>query len=317
MKIDTTGIENDIDLQIAIRAHSWISFRPEDSGARMVAGYVETLTQLAQIITEQAKDERQQDMSQELFDRMRERYKRLYSDWIGAKSRCMSSAITGGSNFPVRRAEKANNAEHNKMVSVLDFEKTMKKYVIKNLAAVYTAQEAQENDIEKMIRNIAASKKMQEDMKAANKFYRAWTKSPDAKKPEGMSDKMAEQIKAYVPKYSFDRAPFAPYQMQNNLANIKRMEGRLAELEAKNKAAEEHGEKSQELNGLKIVKNFTEDRLKLLFDDKPADEVRTVLKSHGFKWSPRAGAWQRKLTNNALYSMKHHVMTQEAMKQYV
>jgi len=316
MIINIKGIENDIDLKRAISAHSWISFRPEERGAMMVKGYIETLTNLAQIITEEAKDQRQKDISQDLFDRMRSRYLSFYNDWISAKSRCASSAITGGSGFNVARAEKANAAEHNKMVFVLEFEKTMRKYVKKKLAAVYSNAELQENDIERTRRNIAASKKLQENMKAGNKFYKAWKKNPDAPAPAGLSESLIEQIKAYKPTYSFDLSPFAPYQMQNNLANIKRMEGRLAELEAKSKAAEEVGEKQKELNGLKIVQNFTEDRLQLLFDDKPSEQVRSVLKYHGFKWSPNNSAWQRKLTDNAMYSLNKLLLPKEEMKQY-
>jgi hypothetical protein len=45
-------------------------------------------------------------------------------------------------------------------------------------------------------------------------------------------------------------------------------------------------------------------RLQLLFDGKPNDEIRSILKSHGFRWSPYNEAWQRQLTNNAKYETK-------------
>lgn len=51
--------------------------------------------------------------------------------------------------------------------------------------------------------------------------------------------------------------------------------------------------------GGKVVYNFAEDRLQLLFDEIPSAEMRTRLKRNAFKWSPRNQAWQRQLTRNA------------------
>ena len=46
--------------------------------------------------------------------------------------------------------------------------------------------------------------------------------------------------------------------------------------------------------------NKEENRLQLIFDDKPPEEQRLALKSEGFKWAPSQGAWQRQLNQNAI-----------------
>lgn len=46
--------------------------------------------------------------------------------------------------------------------------------------------------------------------------------------------------------------------------------------------------------------NESENRLQLIFDGKPAEEERNILKRNGFLWSPRFKAWQRQLTENAV-----------------
>ena len=53
-----------------------------------------------------------------------------------------------------------------------------------------------------------------------------------------------------------------------------------------------------------LVWNYEADRLQILFDSIPDDQKRKELKSYGFKWSPKYKAWQRQLTQNAVYAVK-------------
>ena len=55
-------------------------------------------------------------------------------------------------------------------------------------------------------------------------------------------------------------------------------------------------------DGGKVVYNFEEDRLQILFDKIPDTDMRTTLKRNAFKWAPRNQAWQRQLTRNAEYA---------------
>lgn len=54
----------------------------------------------------------------------------------------------------------------------------------------------------------------------------------------------------------------------------------------------------------KVIQNEELNRLQLVFENIPSSEVRDILKSNGFKWSPKNQTWQRQLTNNAIYSVK-------------
>ena len=55
------------------------------------------------------------------------------------------------------------------------------------------------------------------------------------------------------------------------------------------------------------MRNLEADRLQIIFDEKPDEEMRAKLKSNGFRWSPRYGAWQRQLTQNAEYAARRVV----------
>lgn len=48
--------------------------------------------------------------------------------------------------------------------------------------------------------------------------------------------------------------------------------------------------------------NVKDNRLQLFFDDKPDGKIRDELKANGFRWSPKASAWQRQLNSNAIYA---------------
>lgn len=48
--------------------------------------------------------------------------------------------------------------------------------------------------------------------------------------------------------------------------------------------------------------NYEIDRVQIVHPAKPEPAVIQKLKSNGFKWSPTAKAWQRKITGNALYA---------------
>lgn len=56
--------------------------------------------------------------------------------------------------------------------------------------------------------------------------------------------------------------------------------------------------------GFEVERNTDINRLQLKFPGKPDEKTRSILKSNGFRWSPREGAWQRQLTGNAEYSLK-------------
>ena len=55
--------------------------------------------------------------------------------------------------------------------------------------------------------------------------------------------------------------------------------------------------KEFEINGVRVVDNVEDNRLQLFFDGKPAEAIRSDLKSKGFRWSPHNGCWQTHRSN--------------------
>ena len=98
------------------------------------------------------------------------------------------------------------------------------------------------------------------------------------------------------------RVSHPSYQLSNNNANIAATKKRIEELEA----IKSRG--SQEVEGVGwrcVVDPDEELRVNFYFDGKPSDDVRSLLKSSGFKWSPSRGAWTRKATGNGNYAARN------------
>lgn len=339
--MSTEDFSKDISLNIAVSAHRNTSFCPEQRGQQVVNGYLDTLNTIKKTIDRLANDQKQKEVAAELFDKMREKIKTLTLAWLSAKSRCASPMITGPANFPVRKIEKANKAEHQRACAVFEFSENMESYVSKYLKKVYTTQEIQENSITSLKHDLKVRESAQKAMKDWNRFYRSWSLAPENESKLAylrgvVHVQIVGDVKKFLEKYcDFEKAlpqstsikefvlnhefkdVIPSYALTNNLANIKRIQKRLLSLEFKStKVDKQVVETNMELSGLKIIKNHEIDRLQLIFDGKPEVDVRSVLKSNGFKWSPKNKAWQRQLTNNAIYSLNNRVLVSDCMKIY-
>ena len=58
--------------------------------------------------------------------------------------------------------------------------------------------------------------------------------------------------------------------------------------------------KGWQFAGGEAVVNLANNRLQLMFNEKPSDEVIASLKQNGFHWARTQGAWQRPLTHQTM-----------------
>jgi hypothetical protein len=156
------------------------------------------------------------------------------------------------------------------------------------------------NAIAQLQAKLEQLQKFQQQMKDTNKIIRK-NLTDDQKVEEivklGISENVARQI--LVPDFA-KRVGFPDFRLQNNNAEIRRIKGRIEELQQQEQFLEKTDteEEYPEL-GLTLVRNKDIDRLQLVFNGKPSEQVRTILKQNGFKWSPTNEAWQWLLNNNA------------------
>jgi hypothetical protein len=224
-----------------------------------------------------------------------------YNQEISISIRCPSVMITGSPNFPVRKKEKQIAAWETNYKRYKEIQKIPEK--IKSI--MYGSEIIKSGDanaIEKLEQKLASLEKLQENMKQINAYYRKHKTLDgcDVLEPEQI-EKLKESMAS---SWRMEPKPFESFALTNNNACINSTKKRLEALK-KTKAREntETVIESKEMP-FKVVENTDLMRLQILFDEKPGEQTRNILKSNGFKWAPSQSAWQRQLTNNAIYSAK-------------
>lgn len=154
---------------------------------------------------------------------------------------------------------------------------------------------------DKLREKITKAKRLQSAMKAANRIIQSKPKyeCTDAKMLDLIALDIPDPGRLFTPDFG-GRIGFPSYALQNNNANIRRMRERLAEIEAN--AGNETSE--TEYAGFTVREDADLNRVQIVFPGKPSEDVRAVLKSHGFRWAPNEGAWQRQLNAASRYAVQ-------------
>lgn len=192
----------DISPELALRAFEGTSHAPERCAASARFDYVSMLLADLERLARVA--------SQEDLDLYRDGFRKRYTAWLEAKSRCVSVLIAGPAKFPVaRQAKRTATADRRRM--------EIEEYRRRSVAAI------------------------------ERKARKATTLEVDA--------------------------PTEP-----DLVTV----GSMA----------------------RVVESAADKRIRLVFEGKPDDAVRTRLKHGGFRWAPSVGAWQAFINNRSRYLAK-------------
>lgn len=206
-------------------------------------------------------------------------------------ARVPSVLIAGPANFPARKKEKQNAASDRNMFEWQYIQGLLDRIRSTGMGGI-SADDA--DAITKLERKLVSRQEAQEHMKAVNAYYRKHNTL------DGCPNLTSEEIEALkvdmAQSWHMQGRPYPSWQLSNNNAEIRRIKARIEQL----KRQRETGYVGWEFDGGTVEANQSDNRLQILFEVKPDEEIRTVLKSNGFRWSPKAGAWQRQLNDNAI-----------------
>ena len=285
----------EIDEAAARRAKEANSFYSYVEGSATVA-YRREVDRAAEIAERQKShvSPEYHDRIDGLLDAYARRLAANYNHRYSIDARVPSVMVAGPAKFPVKAKEKQNADRDSNMAEYQEIQGLLDKITSCGMGGVMSDDPAA---LDKLRAKLKKLEDLQAKMKAANAYYRKH------KTLEGCPDLTTGEIQAISAEmknsWRSNPGPFEAYELTNNNATIKRTRERVAALEAEAARAAAGGTEDYEGKGYTLQENTDLCRIQFIFDGKPDDDVRSLLKSHGFKWSPREGAWQRLLNDNA------------------
>ena len=271
--------------------NSYYDYKPGSATAE----YRQMVDKAVEIAEHQKK--RVDPMYHEKIDSLVDTYARKLAENMNSsfsiEARVPSILITGGSNFPVRKKEKQNAARDRNMEEWNDIQGLLDKIRSTGMGGISADDPQAVQKLEAKLEKLQAS---QDTMKAVNAYYR---KHKTLDGCPNLSAESIEKMKAEMSsQWHIEDKPYPSWALSNNNAEIRRIKGRIAELTKKQETAYA----GWEFDGGKVETNKEDNRLQIFFEEKPDEKTRETLKENGFRWSPKAGAWQRQLNDNAIYA---------------
>lgn len=286
-----------IDEALARRAKNMISFSDYVEGSA-TAEYRRAVDEAARLAEQQKRkvDPIHHDRIDQLLDTYARRLAENINQSNAITARVPSILIAGGSNFPVRQKEKQNRAADANMAEWRQIQGLLDK--IRGTGRGGISADDPEA-VQKLKSKLAGLERDQEKMKAVNAYYRKYKTLEGC--PE-LSAEEVEKLKAGMARsWRAAPKPYESYALTNNNAVIRQTKKRIEELSAKAETEYE----GWVFEGGEVQMNRESNRLQVFFHEKPDRDTCSTMRHNGFKWAPSVGAWQRQLTDNAIYAAKH------------
>ncbi len=279
----------------AVRAFSGTSQVPEERAAQYIREYEQELHDDVVSMPENEKSA----------------YISKYGEWVSTlfskHSRIASAMIVGPARFPTSRNNRANSSYD---TAVNEFRTWREKYLKGIQRRIEDAKPQEQKDdvewraIKTDIMQSAAivfgidtkREPYNRALIVSNLYNRMETLAKNSKVE--MLRRAAELIKRLNEKF---KAEGGKEVFTSRHKFWKLAEAAEAQI-AKKEAMADLEDKEIEFEGGKIVFAFSENRLQIFHDSKPANDTISLLKREAWKWSRNNQCWQRQLTSNACYS---------------
>lgn len=286
-----------IDENTARRAHEMMSMRdyPENRATNEYRAAVDRASALVE-----HKKKNVSPYYHEKLDGLLDAYARRLAQWTNDYNRngasCPSVLVCGAGNFPTRKKNRQNAREDSLWKEYEEIQGILGRIKSIGTGPVDLADPHARELLEDQLQQL---KDRLETDKAMNGHYR---KHKTMKGFRDMPDEAAARMdKAIAEAPAFAQRPAPDFELTSLRGKIKRVQARLDELEKLKAGDVPEGWK---FDGGEVVINTELNRLQIILDDRPDDDMKRDLKSRGFRWAPSQGAWQRQLTDNAIYAAK-------------
>lgn len=262
-----------LDKQVMINSYNSTSFSPERRGESDFNYYTELLKSDLELLGDNKGNYERKFISKVMLIFYRQ-------------ARCASPMITGPANFNNRRNGKAWDSRDR---ALSDFDHWRTRY-FKLANRVRTL--SPEAEIDKTLEELERLEHRKEVYKAVNKI-----KDSEAKK---------EYLKGHGRGTDSEFSYIDHGWLLGGTNLTTKIRERKKKLEVmRNRVEAKTSFEKIEFNGGYI--DLDNDRIVIKHFEKPSREIIEVIKSSGFKYSPKTSSWVRKHTENALYAIRNIV----------
>jgi len=277
--------------RLAERAHYGTSHSPEKRGDSIVRDFSEQLeTDLKAIPKEEHK-------------RYEENFRSKLTAWLHAKSNCISSMIAGPSNFPVRRAEKANRSEELRYSEFSEWRTRALNAIEKKKLADRSPEQVVNERWNQVKSGLMSSAAVIVGLDTG--LERGYSRALFVSSITNKIKTLAKNGETELVNLALNLIRDLNEKYENPIIAAKNSIWQLGEkAEAKREQIADNAVRENEekkIGDATIVLNFAADRVQINFPGKPDYNTIQALKKNAWKWSPSNMAWQRKLTRAAQY----------------
>lgn len=283
-----------IDEAMAKRAKNANSFSDYENGSATIE-YRQLVDKATEIAEKQKEDvdERFHEKIDSLLQSYSKQLAANLNQSYAIEARMPSVLIVGAGNFSSQKKEKQNASRKKNLDEWTNIQKIPEQIQSIGKGGISADDPEAVSKLQAQLTELTEAHKRKKSINAYYKKHNTLEGCPE------LNSEDAKSLSEYT--IELGRVPYSHAELSNETSNIHRIEGRIKQLNQR-KASPSTGWKFE---GGEVKENTLNNRLQVLFDDKPDAELRADLKSHGFRWSPKENAWQRQLTNNALFSAKH------------
>jgi hypothetical protein len=297
---------DDIDRALATRAFSGTSFSPEERGQSRRNDYAATVNGFyAELWPLATTDDMKATLATEM-ERYRQGLISMTNAYLHSRSNVVSTMIAGPANFPVHRQQKLGDRAHKKLEGLVEWNERAQAAVRRKLLDARPEEVKADQEWQMLKRDLQSSLETIEAIDAgAAPYSRPLIVSNMAGKVERLAAngeaELVNKALQLVREYNETHDKPAISDRHSFWTFGQAAEAKADRLEA---AAASGPQLIAEKEGVKVVADAADDRVRIVFAAKPDVQMIARLKGEAWKWSPSNCAWQRKLTANAKESAR-------------
>ncbi len=265
------------------------SHNPDERGESLIADYEKMLHRDLS------------GMPEDQHERYINNFKQHISNIISTNSRCASAMVVGPAGFNIRRNEKHLNAHSNAVDSFTKWRERALNAISKAIEAAKPEEQRLEetwkkikNDIDDTALHLIAIDEGRASgarpLFVSNLYGRIATIANNG------NVEMVDRVIAHIREWN-SKMKKPIFTERHSIFKLPQLVRTMVQ---KREEAANRENKEIAFEGGKVVFNYEEERIQILFDVIPGSDMRSNLKSRAFKWSPRNKVWQRQLTSNAI-----------------